>query len=191
MSNVTRARTDAYSAAQNDAVTQGREESGMAFTQELGAAKYSNALRTQQISEEMQKRGWTLNEINALLAGQQISSPNTVGGAGSTAGRATGTDFTGAATSQYQGDVAKANADNANNQAMLAAAAQIAALAASDIRLKSNIVRVGTWKGYNVYEYDIEDRHEIGVMAQEVQLVNPDAVLQREDGYLMVNYGAL
>jgi hypothetical protein len=66
------------------------------------------------------------------------------------------------------------------------------AIMMSDIRLKSNIVKVGEHPlGIGVYEYDIFDRREYGVMAQEVLAVKPEAVIHRPDGYLMVNYGAL
>ena len=67
-----------------------------------------------------------------------------------------------------------------------------AAISKSDIRLKSNIVKVGDHpKGFGIYEYDIDGRRERGVMAQEVEKIIPEAVLEHPDGYKMVNYGAL
>jgi hypothetical protein len=42
-----------------------------------------------------------------------------------------------------------------------------------------------------IYEYDIFDRHEIGVIAQELLAVRPDLVAMDSNGYLMVNYGGL
>lgn len=63
---------------------------------------------------------------------------------------------------------------------------------ASDRRLKSNIVRIGTHPlGIGIYEYEIFGRPDIGVMAQEVLEVKPEAVLTHPDGYLMVHYGRL
>ena len=38
-------------------------------------SKYSNQIRQQQLTEAMQLRGFELNEINALLAGQQVGMP--------------------------------------------------------------------------------------------------------------------
>jgi hypothetical protein len=63
----------------------------------------------------------------------------------------------------------------------------------SDRRLKSNIVRVGTHPlGIGIYEYDIFDRRERGVMADEVEQVKPEAVvIDPADGYKMVYYGML
>ena len=64
--------------------------------------------------------------------------------------------------------------------------------AMSDRRLKSNIKRVGTHPlGVGIYEYDIFNRREIGVMAQELMQVKPEAVAVHPSGYLMVNYGAI
>ncbi len=60
----------------------------------------------------------------------------------------------------------------------------------SDIRLKKNIVKLGTRPdGLNVYEFDYiwGGPRQIGLMAHEVQDVYPDAVTER-NGYLMVNY---
>jgi hypothetical protein len=62
----------------------------------------------------------------------------------------------------------------------------------SDRRLKSNIKRVGTHPlGIGIYEYDIFDRRERGVMAQEVEQVMPSAVIEHPSGFKMVNYAAL
>jgi len=64
---------------------------------------------------------------------------------------------------------------------------------ASDERLKKDIVPIGEHKGYKWYEYSYkwEDIRRIGVMAQEVLKIKPEAVIEHPDGYLMVNYGGL
>jgi hypothetical protein len=61
----------------------------------------------------------------------------------------------------------------------------------SDVRLKTNIVKVGTRDdGLNVYEFNYVwgGPRRVGLMAQEVQNVYPDAVAE-VDGYLTVDYG--
>ena len=65
-------------------------------------------------------------------------------------------------------------------------------LTPSDERIKENIVPDGTYKGHNVYTYNYigDDRQRRGVMAQEVEKVKPDAVLEI-DGIKHVDYGAL
>lgn len=49
---------------------------GQGFTEQMQSSGYQNKLRQQQIAEDMQRRGYSLNEINAILTGQQVSQPN-------------------------------------------------------------------------------------------------------------------
>lgn len=58
----------------------------------------------------------------------------------------------------------------------------------SDIRLKSNIVKVGEDpRGFSIYEYDIFGRREKGVIAQEVEKIIPEAVSEHL-GMKIVDY---
>lgn len=64
----------------------------------------------------------------------------------------------------------------------------------SDRRLKEDVVRVGTApNGLPLYHFRYIGRSEVyeGVMAQDVMQRFPDAVVTRDDGYLVVYYGAL
>jgi hypothetical protein len=61
---------------------------GQQFGQEMQASGYENAIRQQAISEEAQRRGISINEMNALLSGQQVSLPSMPGFMGSTPGQA-------------------------------------------------------------------------------------------------------
>jgi len=64
----------------------------------------------------------------------------------------------------------------------------------SDIALKHDIVLLGhldNGLGYYRFSYNGSDRAYVGVMAQEVQIVRPDAVVRGNDGYLRVSYGKL
>lgn len=45
------------------------------FNQQLQQANYQNTLRQQAIAEEAQRRGLSINEMNALMTGQQVASP--------------------------------------------------------------------------------------------------------------------
>ena len=47
------------------------------FGQGLSGAQYQNTAAAQQMAMEMQKRGFTLNQINAILSGQQVGLPQT------------------------------------------------------------------------------------------------------------------
>lgn len=62
----------------------------------------------------------------------------------------------------------------------------------SDIRLKTNITRVGTRPdGLGVYEFEYVwgGPRRLGLMAQEVREVYPDAVIEMAGGFLAVDYG--
>ena len=64
----------------------------------------------------------------------------------------------------------------------------------SDINLKRDIVQVGqldSGLGLYRYRYNDSDQVYVGVMAQEVEALRPDAVARGEDGYLRVNYDSL
>ena len=60
--------------------------------------------------------------------------------------------------------------------------------------LKHDVVRLGTvGDGIGLYrfQYNWSDQVYVGVIAQEVQLLRPDAVTRGRDGYLRVNYNRL
>jgi len=62
----------------------------------------------------------------------------------------------------------------------------------SDRRFKHNIEHIATrLDGLKVYlfEYIFSPTKHIGLMAQEVRELYPDAVVERDDGVLLVNYG--
>lgn len=62
----------------------------------------------------------------------------------------------------------------------------------SDIRLKKDISLIGKLlNGLNLYRYRYlwSNVFYVGVMAQEVQKIIPDAVVYGSDGYMKVNYG--
>jgi Protein of unknown function (DUF3300)/Chaperone of endosialidase len=64
----------------------------------------------------------------------------------------------------------------------------------SDIRLKHDIVlvdRLSNGLGLYRFSYNGSNKAYVGVMAQEVQQVMPEAVTRGTDGYLMVNYDKL
>ncbi len=71
--------------------------------------------------------------------------------------------------------------------------ASIVGAVRSDARVKENIEPQGEkWRGFNVYRYNYigDPTPRRGVMAQEVELTRPDAVVEI-DGVKHVNYGAL
>jgi len=61
--------------AQEQQFRQQLAASGQNFNQGMQGANYANQLRQQAIAEEAMKRGMSLNEMNALLTGQQVGMP--------------------------------------------------------------------------------------------------------------------
>lgn len=71
---------------------------------------------------------------------------------------------------------------------------ELGATTVSDIRLKRDIARVGRLaNGLNLYRYRYlwSDAVHVGVMAQEVQVLLPEAVVRGADGFLRVDYARL
>lgn len=155
-------------------------------------ANQQNQLRQQAIAEQMQRRGSSLNEMNALLSGQQVQMPQMP--SFNTSSQAQTPNILGALQSGYDAQLGAYNADQAAFGNLLGAGAQLgsAAFMFSDRRLKSNIKRVGTHAiGVGIYEYTMMGMSQRGVIAQEVQAVRPDLVKRHASGYLTVNYGGL
>jgi len=117
MGNATRARTDAYSAAQDDSVRQGRQESQLAYGQQMGEAELDSTTRQSQISEELQKRGWTINEINSLISGREVGMPGMPEFRG--AGRWETPQLMAAGNNQYSAALDQYNAKQAGFQGMM------------------------------------------------------------------------
>ena len=153
--------------------------------QRLGQAKtmaeYANKLRQSGMAEEMQKRGFSLNEINAIISGQQVAMPNMPGF--ESAQRSETTDYSGAASAGFEGEMAVADLKQKQQQAMMDAASGIAggAMMMSDRRLKQFAHVIGTYLGYPLYVFQyVWGEMAVGVMSDEV---NPEAVMMLNTGY--------
>ena len=179
-------------AAQGQQFGQYQTAGNQNFQQQMATANYQNQMRQNQIAEAMQKRGFSLNEINALISGQQVSMPQF--GSYNTAGQQQSADYSGAARDQYS---ASMDAFNAKQQQMAnlmqGASGAASVFGFSDRRLKRNVRRIGTHpRGFGVYRYRFvgERGMRTGVIAQEVQRYAPELV-RSVRGVLMVNYGGL
>lgn len=179
---------DAFTRARNDAYT----------TADLRAGDYVN----QSIDATARLRAMPLNEASALLSGSQVQMPQAQPFAGVNVAP---TDVTGAYNSQYQGQLAGWQADQQRqNSAMgglfgLAGTIGGAAMkygpglfALSDARAKKDIVPIG--KAHNglpiyAFRYKGSDTPQIGLMAQDVERVNPGAVATTASGLKAVDYG--
>jgi hypothetical protein len=161
------------------------------YNQGLQAAQFGNTAQQQQLAQALTLRQLPLNEINALMSGSQIQNPQFGAYQGQTITPAPIANAT-AQQSAYNQNLynQQVGTYNTNVEGMYNLGGSAAR--ASDIRLKSNIKRLGTHKsGLGIYEYDIFGRHEVGVMAQEALVLRPDVVLHHPAGFLMVDYGRL
>lgn len=130
-----------------------------------------------------------LNRLNALRTGAQVNNPQFQQPGG-------GANLLGAAQAQsqygqglYGSEVASTNSANSNGAALAAAL-----IAASDRRLKRDIEKLSDDpRGFGIYKFRYlwSDDEYIGVMADEVEKVIPEAVITASSGYKSVNYGML
>lgn len=198
MDDQARQRSQAYSQAQLAAINAGGTEAQrnqamdlssqqQAYQQAQTTSQADTQLRQQQISEALQERGFTLNEINSLLNGQQVAAPNMPTFTG--AGTSQGANLLGAAQSQYGAATDAANASASSFGSTLGSVASIAGMfAMSDSRSKRVIKRIRTHpRGFGIYlfRYIGERGLRVGPVAQEVRRYAPDLVIER-DGVLYV-----
>jgi len=167
---------------------------GQNYNQQMQSATFQNQLRNQQLTDAMQQRGFSLNEIQALLNGQQVGMPSFSGY--NTANASQATDYSGAASNQYQASMDAFNAQQAGTNQLMSAAGSLggAAMMFSDRRVKTDVRRIGTHArlGVGVYSYRYigERGRRVGVMAQEVRRVAPQLV-DNMRGVLRVNYAGI
>ena len=98
-------------------------------------------------------------------------------------------------TSVYGSQMANQGSDFLGSIGGILGGGAAAYTAFSDRRLKENIVKVGEdARGFGLYEFsyiDSPDRRYRGVMADEIQSHDLDAVVVADNGYLVVDYGRL
>ena len=155
--------------------------------QQANLAAIQTMPQTYQLESAMYNQ--PLNTLNALRTGAQVQNPQF--GTGGTP-----TNYGQAAQQQGQWQQGLFNADMGAYNNQVAGAAAIGAAMISDRRLKDDIVRIGMHPlGIGLYEFRYlwdskADPKRIGVMADEVLTVKPEAVIE-VDGYKMVNYAML
>lgn len=185
MGNLGRERTDAYDQAMWGSIGAGGQEMSRQFGQEMQG-------RQQSIAEQLQRRGSTLNELQAIRSGQQVTMPQQPGFMGS--GLAQTPQYLDAANMQYGASLDAYNAQQAQRQSTMQGAAALAAYAFSDERLKTKIHRFGVEAlpgvPYASWEWRCGGRG-FGVIAQDVQRVRPDLVREGPGGFLQVDYSQI
>lgn len=144
--------------------------------------------RNQAFSEALATRNQPINELTALLSGSQVSNPAAMSGATPQTGVA-GVDYSGLVTNDYNQRMQSHNAMLGGLFGLAGTVGQAAIM--SDARVKQDISRVGTLDNglpVYVYRYVWGGPMQLGVMAQDVETVNPAAVVEI-DGFKAVDYG--
>lgn len=147
--------------------------------------------RQQSISEILAQRNQPLNEISALMSGSQVSQPQWAQTAQSNIPTV---DYAGLVQQNYQSQMQQYQAAQANKQATLGGLFGLGSslIKLSDRRLKTDIHRIGqTDDGLGIYSYryTFGSELQIGLMADEVEALKPEAVITLPSGFKAVDYG--
>lgn len=204
--------SDAYG---KEMTQQGQRSNDLQMQAALQGIGLDQANRASALQEQAYLQDRPLNLVNALRSGAQVQSPQFQNYAQQ--GQTSGPNYLGATQAQYGAEMDAYNASQANQSNMMSGlfgiggaalggmyggpqgammGAQVgssAGRAFSDRRLKKNIKRIGTHKsGVGIYEYDYiwGGEKQIGVMAQELEKVMPEAVFEI-DGFKGVDYAKL
>lgn len=160
--------SEAYKNASNDFL----QSRSSAFNN-ANLSNYNNAL-----SSQLQLRNQPLNEILALSGQSQIQNPSFTNTPQTSVA---GTDVAGINNANFAQQMQGYNANQGVLGGLFSAGASLIPLL-SDIRAKTEILRVGTLDnglGVYLYKYYGEEPYHIGLMAQEVETLHPDAVVEK------------
>lgn len=205
-------RADAYTRAAQDAVQLGAQEDQRKFGQamaergqyfsDLGALgseeSRRSALKQGELGTVANEQQRQYNMIASALGMPQGGFVPSGGGGAIDPTQAFQMNQAGQ-NAKYQGQLAGYNADvasaNSTNAGLMGlGSAAMMAYALSDRRFKKDIVMVGElMPGINLYEfeYTFGSPRIVGVMADEVENVMPEAVMTDERGVRFVNYSKL
>jgi len=170
------------------------------YSQGVASQEYQNAYG-RYVNDQM-------NKYNMLMgaAGMGQGSTNTMAATGANTAAASSDIITGLSSAQMNAQLAKQASKGSMFSNLLGAGSQLGgaflgseagsawlAGALSDRRLKENITHVGKENGHNIYEFDYKDGSGRfrGVMADEVEKINPEAVMIHSNGFKMVDYGKI
>lgn len=159
-------------------------------------AQMTGGLRTGTTQENLagNQQNVLMNLVQQMLQGKQGIAQQ---GFGAQDAYTTAMQNIVAGTGATRGNIANIDiAKAANRQALIGDIATAAGTAASDKKLKTNIVKIGEKNNLPWYKWEWNDLaknigltgSDEGHIAQEVQKVRPDLVIM-QNGYLAINYG--
>lgn len=173
------------------------------YANNITNANLGNTAQNQAYTQALTNYNLPLNTLSALRTGAQVQNPTfqNVPQQATTAGA----DLLGATSATGNYNLGTYNSQQAANSNLTGGLLGLGGMLGagymmSDIRTKENIIKIGTLPNglpFYQFEYKPEFKDEaghgkfVGVMAQEVEMVQPEAVITRPDGYKAVNYGVL
>ena len=192
LANATNQQQFDQTAAAQQANNQAQEAQ---FQAGLASGQFTNQARSQAIQEQDYFKNQPLNMLNALRSGNQVQMP-TFGNV--TAGAQIGAEPIYQATAdQYQAAMDTYKTKMASFGGLLGGLGSLGSAAIplfSDRRLKQGIKHIGRLaNGLKVYAYTYiwGGAEQIGVMADEVAKIKPQALGPKVLGFQTVHYGAL
>ena len=175
----------------------GNQSANQQFQQGLANAQLGNQAQQQGFQQQAYNQMQPINVINALRTGSQVQNPSYAQSAQMP--QVAGADILGATQQGYNAQLANVNAQNAASGNFMSGLMGLGgAYLMSDENLKTDIKRIGTHDlGMGIYSYSYKDGYnlptgiQVGVMAQEVEKVIPEAVIVTDSGFKAVNYAML
>jgi hypothetical protein len=181
--------------------TQGLQ--GGQFTNQalINRGNFGNQAQQQAFNQALTRYNLPLNTLSSLRTGAQVQNPSFVNAPQQAT--TSGADLLGATGMNFNAQMGGYNAQAAERNNMMQGLFSLGGAAMmSDIRTKENIKQIH-WlpNGLPVYEYEYKTEFKdhplaghgkfVGVMAQEVEQMYPQAVTTLDNGYKAVNYGLL
>jgi Chaperone of endosialidase len=180
--------TEAYANAKRQLAQNQNDRQVAAITGGMNVGLNANQQGFQQQAyNQMQP----INVINALRTGSQVSNPNFVNVPQQA--NTAGADILGATQQGYNAQLGATNANNAASGNFMSGLMGLGGAIFSDRRLKKNIKKIGEYtNGLGLYIYDyVWGQPSVGVMADEVEAIMPEAVIMTASGFKAVNYDML
>lgn len=173
MNDLNTQQNNAYVNAANQAVMSGQSAFSQSLRDNINSANFTNNARMLPVNEILQLLTNSISGYDKNMAMYGILNP---------------ADQQIARNRLYNSQAQQAAGDK-----FIQGALNGAALAFSDARIKENIKPVGRLdNGLSVYVFNFigDDVPQIGLLAQEVRKVHPEAVFEDEQGILRVDYAA-
>lgn len=146
--------------------------------------------QSQAFGQAYQAANLPINQTTALMSGSQVTNPNP---AATNMPTIPTTDYAGIVNSNFNQQMQGYNANLSQSNQLMGGMFGLGSsmLMMSDKRLKTDIHKVGNVHGHNVYKFRFKSGGpmQLGMIAQEVEKKQPDAVVTTDSGYKAVNYG--